>query len=99
SAAGIPVAADAQPSRLDFGRDPFADRDRAVLMESAVIAEARDIELQGFRFQEPLARYIVDHHMREIRLPGNRTERREFRCGETHQIEGVALRIGNAVEL
>src|ERR1700731_2076797 len=53
TAARIPVAADAQPFRLDLGRYPLADRDRAVLVECAVIAEARDIEFQGFRFQQP----------------------------------------------
>ena len=45
AAARIPIAADAQPFRLDFRRYPFADHDRAVLMERAMIAETRDIEL------------------------------------------------------
>src|ERR1700736_4579589 len=40
SAARIPVAADAQPFRLDLGGDPFSDRHRAVLMECTMIAEA-----------------------------------------------------------
>src|SRR5216683_1840684 len=44
TAARIPVAADAQPFRLDLGGYPFADHNRAVLMKRAVIAETRDIE-------------------------------------------------------
>src|SRR5690242_5154728 len=39
TAARIPVAADAQPFRLDRSGDPLADHDRAVLVERAVIAE------------------------------------------------------------
>src|SRR3982751_2359882 len=64
AAARIPVAADAQPFRLDLGCYSFADHDRAVFMERAVIAKARDIEFQGFRLQQPLARHVVDHEMR-----------------------------------
>src|ERR1700688_3280947 len=45
AAARIPVAADAQPFWLDFTRDPLADHHRAVLMEGAVIAKARDKKL------------------------------------------------------
>src|SRR5450432_1393810 len=97
-AARIPVAADAQPFWFDFTRDPLAEHHRAVLMERAMIAKARDKKLQGFRFQQPLARHIVDDEMREIRLPGDRTERGEFRRGEAHHVIGVALRIGHAVE-
>src|SRR5471030_1559351 len=53
AAARIPVAADAQPFRLDLGGYPLADRHRAVLVECAVIAEARDIKFEGFRLQQP----------------------------------------------
>src|SRR5256714_11968522 len=98
AAARIPIAADAQPSGLDLGHDSFADHDRAVLMEGAVIAEARDIELQGFGLQQPLTRYIVDHQMREIGLARYRAQRREFRRREPHQVIRIILRIGNAIE-
>ena len=65
----------------------LADHDRAILVEGAMVAEARDIEFQRFRFQQPLARHIVDHQMREIRLAGDRAERGEFRRGETHHVD------------
>src|SRR6266581_3557981 len=43
AAARIPVAADAQPLRLDRRDELLGDRDRAVLVEGAVVAEAREI--------------------------------------------------------
>ena len=41
AAARIPVAADPQPLRLEQAGEPLADADRAVLVERAVVAEAR----------------------------------------------------------
>src|SRR6266705_4971979 len=75
AAARIPVAADAQPFWLDLVGDPLADHHRAVLMERAVIAKARDIEFERFGFQKPSAGDVIDHEMREIRLPRHRTKR------------------------
>jgi len=63
-----------------------------------VVAKTRDKEFQRFRFQQPLARHIVDHKMREIRLAGDGAQ--EVNSGavnRTHVI-GVPLRIGHAVE-
>src|SRR3569833_2076886 len=48
AAAGIPVAADAQPFRLDLVGDALADHDGAILVEGAVVAKAREIEFKGF---------------------------------------------------
>src|SRR5262249_1732956 len=45
AAAWIPVAADAQPLWLDLIRNTLADHHGAVLVERAVVAEARDVEL------------------------------------------------------
>jgi len=42
------IAADAQPFRLQRCHEPLADRDRAFLVESAVVAEAVEIKLQRF---------------------------------------------------
>src|SRR5438046_6191996 len=36
--------------------------------------------------------------MREIGLAGHRAQRREFRRREPHQVIGIVLRIGNAIE-
>jgi len=99
AAAWVPISADAKPLRFDRSRDPFADGNRAVLVESAMVTETRDIEFEGFRFQKPLARHIVDHKMREIRLSGHRAKCGKFRHDEPHHVIGVGLRIGHAVKL
>ena len=46
-------------------------------MEGAVVAEARQIELERLALHDPAARHVVDHEMREIRLSGQRAQRRE----------------------
>jgi hypothetical protein len=72
AAARIPIAAYAQPFRPQPGNELLADRDRAILVEGAMIAEAGEIELQGFRLNQPLGRYVVDDQMGKIRLSGDR---------------------------
>src|SRR3954453_14132302 len=99
AAARIPIAADAQELRLDLARDALADHHGAILVEGTVIAEARDVEFQRLRLQQPLAGRVVDHQMCEIRLSRDRAERGEFRHGEAHQIIGASLGIRPAVEL
>src|SRR3954447_13158884 len=98
AASRIPIAADAQELRLDLARDALADHHGAILVEGTVIAEARDVEFERFRLQQPLAGGVVDHQMCEIRLSRYRAERGEFRHGETDQIIGASLRIEHAVE-
>src|SRR5579859_4401246 len=48
AAARIPIAADAQPGRIHRRDQALADRDGAILVEGAVIAEAGQEQLQGF---------------------------------------------------
>jgi len=55
--------------RFDFGRDPFADCDRAILVKCAVIAKARDIKFQRFRFEQPWLGTRSDDEMRKIGWP------------------------------
>ena len=90
AAARIPIAADAQPFGLEQRHELLADGDGAVLVEGAVVAEAREIKFQRLRLHQPLARHIVDHEMGEIRLAGDRAERGEFGRGETGDVIGVA---------
>src|SRR5438874_10236274 len=70
-AARVPIAADAQPARLEQRREPPADTDRAILVEGAVVAEARQIELERFGFEQPGFRRVIDDEVREIRLAGD----------------------------
>src|SRR5579872_5875500 len=98
AAAWVPIAADAQPFGFDLRGDTLADGDRAVLVKGAVVTEARNIKLEGFGLEQPLAGYIVDHQVRKIGLTGDRAKRGKFRGGKPHDVIGAALRIGNAVE-
>jgi uncharacterized tellurite resistance protein B-like protein len=98
AAARIPIAADAQIPRLEQLRQALADRDGAILVEGAVIAEAVEEELERFRLDEPAVGHVVDHEKREVRLAGHRTERRELRRGETGDVVRVGMRVRHAVE-
>ena len=56
----IPISADAEKVRRNEVHDPLADADRAFLVESAVVAKAREVELERFRLEEPIARQVID---------------------------------------
>src|SRR4051812_7370493 len=60
AAAGIPIAADAQPLRLHLGKQPLTDAERYVLVEPAMIAESAEEQLQALAFDDGLARRIID---------------------------------------
>ena len=98
AAARIEIAADAQPLRREQLHHALADRDRAVLMEGAVVAEAVEVELQRLRLDQPAARHVVDHHDAEVGLAGDRADRGEFRKRETRDVIRVGLRVRHAVE-
>ena len=51
----------------------------AILMEIAMVAEAEQIELEALALDHADIRDILDAYLGEIRLPGDRTETREFR--------------------
>ena len=58
----------------------------AILMEIAMVAEAEQIELEALALDHADIRDILDAYLGEIRLPGDRTETREFRTVETHPV-------------
>ena len=70
----------------------------AVFVERPVVAEAREIKLQRFRFEQPALRRIVDDEMGEVGLAGDRAEAGEFWRGEAGGIERVAVRVRHALE-
>src|SRR5215469_1337114 len=78
AAARMEVAADTQIARLEQRRQPLADRNRAVLVESAVVAETIEIELERFRLDEPTIGYVVDDQDGKIGLAGHRAQGREL---------------------
>jgi hypothetical protein len=82
AAARVEIAADAQAPWPQHAHELRADRDRAGLVEGAVIAEAVEIELQRLRLDEPGPRHVVDDQGGEIGLPGHRAHDGEFGKGE-----------------
>src|SRR5436190_23404581 len=72
AAARIPIAADAQPPRLHLLCQALADADGDVLVETLMVAVGAEEQLQTLRFDDCLARRIVDHQMCEVGLPRNR---------------------------
>src|SRR5262249_13724318 len=98
ASARIPVAADAQPFRLQQRHELLADGDGAVFVETAVITEAAQKKLQRFRLHEPFPRHVVDHEVREIWLAGDGTKRGEFRRSEARHVARIAVRVLYPVE-
>src|SRR5580698_2043148 len=60
AAAGVPVAADAQPAWRGGFHDALADGQGAVLVEGAVVAEGAQVELQRLGLDQPFRRRVVD---------------------------------------
>src|SRR5438445_698073 len=58
-----------------LAREP--DFQSALFVESAVVTERREKELQRFGFDEPGIGDVIDNKMGKVRLTGNRAE-----CGE-----------------
>src|SRR6516225_828387 len=81
--ARVPIAADPQPARGQCRDEPPGDRQRAVFVERRMIAEGAEVELQRLALEDRSLGHVIDYEMGEIGLAGHRTERSEFRAGET----------------
>ena len=68
------------------GDQVLHDRVDAVFVEIAVAAEAEEIELQALALHHPPVGDVADADLREIRLPGDRAERREFGAVEAYPV-------------
>src|SRR4051794_7149847 len=98
AAARIPVAADAQPLRLHFLNQALAYADRHVLVEACMVAERAEEQLEALALDDRLAGRIIDHEMREIRLAGDRAQRRELGRGEPDEVKRARTRVRHIVE-
>ncbi len=67
-------------------------------MEGPVIAEGLQVKLEGFGFDQPVLGSVVEHDVREIRLPGHGAKGGELRCGEPRKIKAVGVRIGDPLQ-
>src|SRR6476661_5263903 len=68
AAARVPVTADAKPAGLHLGHKPLPDADRHVLVETAMVAEGAEKQLQALALDDRLGGRIVDDEVREVRL-------------------------------
>ena len=80
---GYPPSRDEKPCHFDVFRihqldEVLHDHVDAVLVETSVVAEAEEIELQALALDHPDVRDIGDAYLREIRLTGDRAQSREF---------------------
>src|SRR6476469_5686753 len=98
AAARVPIAADAEPSRLHLGHEALPDADRNILVEAAMVAELAEEQLQALALDDRLRGRIVDDEVREVRLPGDWAQRRELGRGEAHEVKRVAARVWHIVE-
>jgi hypothetical protein len=98
AAARIPIAADAQPFRLQQLGQALADGDGAVLVEGAVVAERRQVHLQALGLDQPVAGHIVDDDVGEVGLARHRAQAGELRRREAREIQRVGMRVGDALQ-
>ena len=100
AAARIPVAADAQPLRLEQRRRAACRCRRCNPRgRQPGCGSSPDRASATSNSSSQPRRHIVDHEMREIRLAGDRAQHGEFRRGEARDIVGVRMRVRHAVEL
>ena len=93
AAAGIPITGDAKPLGFGGSDQALGDIDGAIFMESTVIAEGSEIELEGFAFDEEFVGDVIDDDIGEIGLAGDGTERSKFGAGEADEIVGSRVRV------
>src|SRR5215469_11785103 len=98
AAARIPVAADADPLRLQRLDEAARDGERAILVKSSVIAEGAEVKLQRLAFDKKAPWHVVDHEMGEIRLTRDGAKRGEFGTGEAHEIGLARMRVRHLLE-
>ena len=71
-AARVPIATDAEPMRLHFGKKPLSDANGAIFVKGSVVAEGTKEKLERFRFNNGLVWCIIDDQMRKIGLRRHR---------------------------
>ena len=71
----------------------------AVFMEVAVIAEAEEVEFQGFAFYHEISGNVGDVDGGKIGLPGFGAQAGEFRTVEFDEIVAVFVFIGNSFQI
>ena len=65
----------------------------AILMETAMVAETEEVELQALALHHPDVGNIADPDLGEVRLPGNRAKCRELRAVEPDPVIPAGMHI------
>ena len=99
AAAGEEFAPDFDVSGMEEVDQVVHDDIYAVFMEVAVIAEAEEVEFQGFAFYHEISGNVGDVDGGKIRLPGLRAQAGEFRTVEFDEIVAVFVFIGNSFQI
>lgn len=99
AAAGEEFAPDFDVPGLEEVDQVIHDDIDAVFMEVAVIAEAEEVEFQGFAFYHEISGNVGDVDGGKIGLPGFGAEAGEFRTVEFDEIVAVFVFIGNSFQI
>jgi hypothetical protein len=84
--------------RLEKASEALADRHRAILVEGAVVAEGRKVELERLRLHQPGVWHVVDDQMREVGLTGDGAQARELGRREASRVVRIGMRVRHPVE-
>ena len=84
--------------RLEELHEIVVDHVYHIFMEVAVVAEAEEVELERFRLDEPLRRYVAYRKRREVGLACLRAEGRELGRGERHPVVAVGVAVVEGVQ-
>ena len=98
AAPGVPVGAEAEPDGIEQSDEAFGDVQRAGFMEGAVIAEGGEVDFEGFAFDQPGFRQIVDDDVGEVGLAGEGAEGGEFGAGEADEVVCVGVGVGDTLQ-
>ena len=72
--------------RVHQGYQVLHDDVDTILMEITMVAETEEIQLQALALHHLHVRDVADANLRKVRLPRDRTKRRELRAVETYPI-------------
>lgn len=99
AAAGKEFAPDFDVPGMEEVNQVIHDDIDAVFMEITVIAEAEEVELQGFTFYHEISGNVGDVDGGKIGLPCLRAETGKFRTVEFDKIVAVFVFIGNSFQI
>ncbi len=99
AAAGEEFAPDFDVAGMEEVDQVIHDDIDAVFMEVAVIAEAEEVEFQGFAFYHEISGNVGDVNGSKIGLPGFGAQAGEFRTVEFDKIVAVFVFIGNSFQI